>query len=535
MQIDLAALPEDSAALQSIIRDVVTATLQRDAQVAELSVENDKLRALIQKLLRHRFGRRSEQLSPDQLKLAIEDIEQEIAVRVGAEDAAAKTAQARRRRRDVRPRRNLGALPAHLPRDEVVIDVDSKECPCCGGALHLIDETRTEMLDIVPVQLRAKVIRRPRYGCRACGDAVVQAPAPERPIDGGMATEALLVHVLVSKFCDFLPLYRQSEMLKRQGITIDRSTLSDWVGRTCWWLRPLYDLTLSTVLSAPVLFADDTTLPVLDPGRGKTKTGRLWCYAVDPRTWKGPGHPAAAYIYSQNRKGEHPAEHLADFNGKLQVDGYTGFSALAKRRDGTIELVFCWAHCRRRFYEFHAATKSPLAAEALAQIARLYVIEAEIRGQPPERRRAARQQRSRPIVEALQIWLKATLARVSSTSPLADAIGYTLRHWSGLVLFLDDGRLEIDTNVVERGMKGVAVARKNALFSGSDGAAEHWAIALTLIGTAKLNGVDPLAWLTDVLKRLVCGSTKNHQLDQLLPWNWRPPGAVDTVAVAEAA
>jgi transposase len=237
----------------------------------------------------------------------------------------------------------------------------------------------------------------------------------------------------------------------------------------------------------------------------------LWCYAVDPRTWKGPGHPAAAYIYSQNRKGEHPAEHLSGFHGKLQVDGYTGFSALAKRRDGAIELVFCWAHCRRRFYEFHAATKSALAAEALAQIARLYAIEAEIRGQPPEHRRAVRQQRSRPIVQALQTWLKATQVRVSSTSPLADAIGYMLRHWSGPVLFLDDGRLEIDSNVVERGMKGVAVARKNALFAGSDGAADHWAIVLTLISTAKLNGVDPLAYLTDVLKRLPRGPHRLHR------------------------
>jgi transposase len=192
-------------------------------------------------------------------------------------------------------------------------------------------------------------------------------------------------------------------------------------------------------------------------------------------------------------------------------------------------------HCRRRFYEFHAATQSPLAAEALAQIARLYAIEAEIRGQPPEHRRAVRQQQSRPIVEALLTWLNATLARVSRASPLADAIGYMLRHWSGLILFLDDGRLEIDTNVVERGMKGVAVARKNALFSGSDGAAEHWAIALTLIGTAKLNGVDPLAYLTDALRRLVSGSTKSHELEQLLPWNWRPPGTVDAVPVAEAA
>ena len=535
VQIDLDTLPEDASALQQMLRDAIAAIGQGDAQVKELASENDKLRALIQKLLRHRFGRRSEQLSPDQLKLAIEDIEQEIAERDAAEDAAAQSEEQRRRRRATRPQRNLGALPAHLPRDEVVIDVDSKECPCCRGTLHLIDETSAEMLDIVPAQLRVKVIRRPRYGCRACGAAVVQAPAPDRPIDGGMATEALLAHVVVSKFCDFLPLYRQSEMLKRRGITVDRSTLSDWVGRTCWWLRPLYDLMASTVLSAPVLFADDTTLPVLDPGHGRTKTGRLWCYAVDPRTWKGPGHPATVYIYSQNRKGEHPGEHLVDFRGKLQVDGYTGFSALAKRSDGRIELIFCWAHCRRRFYEFHAATKSPLAAEALARIAKLYVIEAEIRGHPAEHRRTVRQQRSRPIVEALETWLKATQARVSSSSPLADAIGYMLRHWSGLVLFLDDGRLEMDTNVVERGMKGVAVARKNALFAGSDGAAEHWAIALTLIGTAKLNGIDPLAYLTDVLKRLVSGTTKTHELEQLLPWNWRPPGAVDAPPLAEAA
>jgi transposase len=304
---------------------------------------------------------------------------------------------------------------------------------------------------------------------------------------------------------------------KAGGITIDRSTLSDWVGRTCWWLRPLYDLTVSTVLSAPVLFADDTTLPVLDPGRGRTKHA-----------------PAKA-------GGEHPAEHLARFHGKLQVDGYIGFSALVKRGDGTIELVFCWANCRRRFYEFHAATKSPLAAEALAQIARLYAIEAEIRGQLPEHRRAVRQQRSRPIVEALQTWLKATLARVSNSSPLADTIGYMLRHWSGLLVdmlrssTLDDGRLETDSNVVERGMKGVAVARKNALFAGSDGAADHWAIALTLINTAQSNGVDPLACLTDVLKRPVSDSTKSHQLEQLLPWNWRPPGAVDAVPLADAA
>ena len=226
--------------------------------------------------------------------------------------------------------------------------------------LHLIDETRTEMLDRVPAQLRVKVIRRPRYGCRAGGEAVVQAPAPERPIDGGMANEALLAQVVIGKFRDFLPLYRQSEMLQREGITIDRSTLSGWVGQTCWWLRPLYDLMVSTVLSAPKLFADDTTLPVLDPGRGKTKTGRLWCCAVDDRPWKGPTHPAAAYVYSEDRKATHPTAHLVNFRGMLQVDGDSGFASLVMdRQDGSIKLAFWWAHTRRPFSEFFASTRSP--------------------------------------------------------------------------------------------------------------------------------------------------------------------------------
>jgi transposase len=526
MPIDLTNLPDDATALQSMIRDAV-------AETTKLNAEIEKLQAQICKLLRHRFGRRSELLSPDQLQLAIEDLEQEAGAQQAAKDAADQSEAQRQRRRTTHPRRNLGALPDHLPRHEVVIDVDSKQCPCCGKPLHLIDETRTEMLDRVPAQLRVKVIRRPRYGCRACSDAVVQAPAPDRPIDGGMATEALLAQIVIGKFCDSLPLYRQAEMLRREGISIDRSTLGDWVGRSCWWLRPLYELVTSTVMAAPKLFADDTTLPVLDPGRGKTRTGRLWCYAVDDRPWQGPTHPAAAYIYSDDRKATHPATHLAKFRGVLQVDGYSGFANLVTGRgDGSIRLAFCWAHARRPFFEFHAATKSPIAAEALGRIAKLYEIEADIRGQSAERRCAARQQRSRPIVQDLHTWLNQQLPRLSGSSPLAAAMRYALRHWAGLILFLDDGRIELDTNVVERGMRPVAITRKNALFAGSDGAAEHWAIAMTLITTAKLNGVEPLAWLTDVLQRLVSGRTRQHELAQLLPWNWRPP---DAAALAAAA
>jgi transposase len=393
--------------------------------------------------------------------------------------------------------------------------------------LHVIGEDRAEMLDYVPAQLRVRVIRRPRYGCRACEEAVVQAPAPERPIDGGMATEALLAHVLVNKYADHLPLYRQAQIFARQGVTLDRSTLCTWAGRACWWLAPLHELVLSTVLTSPKVFADDTTLPVLDPGRGRTKTGRLWCYAVDNRPWRGPGHPAAAYVYSEDRKGEHPATHLKGFRGVLQVDGYAGFGRLVADMGHVSQLAFCWAHTRRKFYDIYAANQSPLAGEALRQIAALYEIEDEIRGQPTEERRRVRQQRSRPLIEAMQAWLAETLGRISGRSTLAQAIRYALNHWSGLILVLDDGRLELDTNTVERAMRPVALGRKNALFAGSDSGGRHWAIIATLIQSAKLNDVDPLAWLTDVLERIVSGRTKRHELDTLLPWNWKTVKAAE--------
>jgi transposase len=439
-----APLPDDPIVLQQMLH--------------EAQVEIEKLQLLIDKLLRHRYGRRSEQLSPDQLLLGLEDQEQTVAEKQAAQEAAAEGKQ--QPRRTAKPNRNHGALPSHLPRYEVLIDIDSKVCPCCGGVLHAIGEDRTEMLDIIPARLRVKVIRRPRYACRACEGAVVQAPAPERPIDGGMATEAMIIHVVVSKFCDGLPLYRQAQMLGRQGIALDRSTLSAWVGQACWWLTPLYELLVSTVLAADKVFADETTLPVLDPGRGKTKTGRLWCYAVDDRPWAGQTHPAAAYIYSEDRRGEHPSAHLATFRGILQVDGYAGFGSLVKARgDGSIRLAFCWAHTRRPFYEIYASNKSPLAAEVLARIGKLYEIEARIRGQPPDVRRAVRQLRSRPLVEDLHHWLEEHLPRVPGWSELAKAMRYALRHWDGLILYLDDGRLEMDTNVVERAIRPVANMR----------------------------------------------------------------------------
>src|SRR3954452_16715532 len=272
-------------------------------------------------------------------------------------------------------------------------------------------------------------------------------------------------------------------------------------------------------MSSTRIFADDTTLPVLDPGRGRTKTGRLWGYAIDDRPWCGGTPPAVVYLYAEDRKGERPATHLAGFRGVLQVDGYGGFkSLLMGRPPDQIKLAFCWAHCRRRFYEIHQATGSPLAEEALRRIRELYAIEAEIRGRPAEERLAVRRERSKPIVDALHSWLTAQLERVSGKSALAEAIRYALRHWTGLVLFLDDGRLELDTNSIERAIRPIALGRKNSLFAGSDGGARHWAIVASLMATAKLNGVEPLAWLTDVLERMVSGQTKAYDLERLLPW-----------------
>src|SRR3954449_7296793 len=484
MSLALDELPRDPDRLLLMAQRMVEVIAQHNASIVSLQTERDaaqsryeaaqaeleKLWLLIRQLQRGQFGRRSEKLDPDQLQLGLEDLEQTIAAAEAAQEAATKSSDPPRPPRS--RRRNLGALPAHLPRVEVLVDVEDKSCPCCGESMHVIGEDTSEMLDLVPAQLRVKVVRRPRYGCRACEEAVVQAPAPERPITGGMATEALLAHVLVAKYADFLPLYRQAQIFARQGIGLDRSTLCDWVGRACWWLEPLWRLLHRHVMSSTRIFADDTTLPVLDPGRGRTKTGRLLGYAIDDRPWCGGTPPAVVYLYAEDRKGERPAAHLAGFRGVLQVDGYGGFKSLLENRPaGEVRLAFCWAHCRRRFYEIHRSTGSPLAAEALRRIGELYKVEAEIRGRPAEERRAVRQERSRPIVDALHAWLTVQLARVSGKSGLAEAIGYALRHWQGLVLFLEDGRLELDTNTVERAIRPIALGRKNSLFAGSDGGA----------------------------------------------------------------
>jgi transposase len=505
--------------------------VERDAFRAERDTANaevEKLQLIIKQLMRNRYGARSEKLDPDQLQLALEEVAQSLGAAQAVVDPEA-LADGKETGERQPPQRNRGALPPHLPRVEVVVDLEDKRCPCCGGAMHVIGEDVAEMLDVVPAVYQVKVIRRPRYGCRGCEGAIVQAPAPERPLTGGMATEALLAQVLVAKYSDHLPLYRQAQIFARHGIDLDRSTLANWVGRAGWWLRPLAELLQGSILSSPKIFADDTPVPVLDPGRGRTKTGRLWSYARDDRPWQGPLPPAVAYVYSENRQGAHPQSHLAAFAGVLQVDGYAGFKALAgeqkepgkERKEGAVQFAFCWAHARRKFFDFHHATGSPIAAEALRRIAELYHIEARIRGRPPDQRAQIRQAESRPLVEAMKTWLEQELARVSAKSALADAIRYALRHWNGLSLFLQDGRVEIDSNTVERTIRPIKLGAKNHLFAGSDEGAESWAIIASLIQTAKLNGVEPFAYLRDVLERIVSARTKANELTSLLPWAWK--------------
>ena len=485
---------------------------------------NERLVQIIKEMQRHRFGRRAETLPEDQMLLALEDVEQTqagIAKAAESQSAAARSEAAGQRRR------NRGALPAHLPRIETIVDIDDKVCPCCKGELHRIGEDVSERLDVVPAQFRVLVTRRPKYACRACEEGVAQAPAPARLIDGGLPTEATVAHVLVSKYADHLPLYRQAQIYARQGINLDRSTLADWVGRAAWHLRPVHERLLEHIRASTKIFADETTAPVLDPGRGRTKTGQLWAYTRDDRPSGGADPPIAVYIYAQNRKSEQPITHLAGFCGVVQVDGAAGYRALAQRN--SVRLAFCWSHVRRRFYELAAAGPTPIAAQALERIGELYAVEKDIRGRNPDARRAARQEKSRPIVNALEPWLREKLALISQKTKLAEAIRYALSRWDGLTRLVDDGRIEIDSNVVERAIRPIALNRKNAFFAGSDGGAENWAIVASLIETCKLNGVDPMAYLADVLARIVNGHLAS-KLDELTPWAYATPIALRDAA-----
>lgn len=513
--LDHGDLPDDPAVLKALL------VAERGLRV-ELADEVARLTAIVQAFKRAMFGPRSEKLDPAQLELALEEAEQEFAEVRAEKDTADPVLKAAR---TSRRRANRGALPAHLPRIETVVEPESPDCPCCGGELHRIGEDVSERLDVIPAQFRVLVTRRPKYACRGCTEGVVQAPAPARLIAGGLPTEAMIAQVLVSKYADHVPLYRQAQIFVRQGLTLDRSTLADWVGHAARELRPVHARLVEILKAAPRLFCDETRAPVLDPGRGRTKIGWLWALARDDRAWGGSDPPAVAFQYAEGRGAEHAARHLDGFRGTLQVDGYAAYRSLTKsgRSGGPVRLAYCWAHCRRKFYEIAEAGHAPIATEALRRIAAIYAVEADLRGQPPDRRRAGRQERTRPILEELRPWLEGQLVRLSGKSRLAEAIRYTLKHWHGLVLFLDDGHIEPDTNPVERAIRPIALNRRNALFAGSDRGGEHWAILASLVGTCRLNDVHPHAYLTDVLERLIAGHLQSR-IDELMPWRYRPDG-----------
>jgi transposase len=497
-------LPDD---VESLKRLLVAAQTENSALRAVFIAEqllNEKLKLQIAVLKRARFGRSSEQLDTSiaQLQLSIEDLE-------------CSVTQLSPRAASPAPPKNKPVrkpLPAHLPREQIV-HAAACACPDCGGALKPAGEDVAEMIEWIPG--RYKVIRhvRPKFACAHC-DRLVQAPAPSRPIARGLAGPGFLAHVLVSKYADHLPLYRQSQIFARDGIDLDRSTLSDWVGGAAQLCAPLIDALGRYVRSAEKLHADDTPVPVLCPGRGTTRQGRLWTYVRDDRPAGSTDPPAVWFQYSPDRKGEHPQQHLARFTGILQADAYAGFTPLYGQR---IQEAGCWAHVRRKFYDLHVASHSPVAAEALARIARLYAIEEQIRGQLPHERRAVRQAHAVPELEALHAWLAATLSKLSKKSELAVAIRYALSRWAAMTRYADNGHIEIDNNAAERSLRAVALGRKNWLFAGSDDGGERAAAIYSLLGTAQLNGLNIQTYLHHILDRLP--DHPINRIDELLPWN----------------
>ena len=510
-----ATLPDDINALKAMIRERDAAILARDEVVEALreelsgrKVEIEQLKLFIAKLKRMQFGRKSEKLDRqiEQLELKLEDLQAD------EEEAAIETEQ---RTRVVRARPERKPLPPHLPRQEQIYLPEPVACPSCGGDLQQLGEDISEQLEFIPASF--KVIRhvRPKLACTCC-DCIVQAPAPSRPIERGRAGPGLLAHVLVSKFADHLPLYRQSVIYAREGVELSRSLLADWVGASSHLLRPLVDAVRRHVMAGEKLHADDTPVPVLAPDNGKSKTGRLWAYVRDDRPSGAATPPAVWFAYTPDRKGIHPQTHLIPFSGILQADAYAGFNAVYET--GRIHEAACWAHARRKFYDLHAARPSAVTADALRRIGELYAVEADIRGKPPNERLAVRRTRSRPLLDDLEAWLRGILSTLSRKSDTTAAIMYALNLWPALTRYCDDGVVEIDNSAAERALRGVAVGRRNYLFAGADSGGERAAAIYTLIGTAKLNGVDPEAWLRHVLTHIADHPV--NRVDEFLPWHY---------------
>ena len=527
---DLDAL--DREALLDLIRQQASLTAAYDEEIRRLEAELDAqrqalseqaeeldtrrehiehLRLMVEKFRHMIFGKKSEKLvlKLEQLEFELEEDETTQAEAEALDERVSP-------RKEAKPRSERKPLPEHLKREEVMHKPDSDCCPDCGGGLRHFGDDVSEQLEYVPESF--KVIRhvRPKFACTGC-DRVVEAPAPSRPIERGLAAPSLLAHVIVSKYADHLPLFRQSEIYARQGVEISRSTMAGWVGAASDLLGPLVDAIGKHVFAGRKLHADDTPMPVLAPGNGKTKTGRLWTYVRDDRPAGEQAAPAVWFAYSEDRRGEHPRQHLKNFAGALQADAYAGFHHLYGNH---IYEAACWAHARRKFHDIHLAHASPTTTEALARIGALYAIEYEVRGKPVDLRLSVRQARAKPLLDDLRKWMEKALRSLSSKSETAAAIRYAISRWRALTRYTDDGLLEIDNSAAERALRAVALGRKNFLFAGSDHGGERAAAMYTLIGSAKLNGLDPELYLRTVLAQIADHPISHIQ--DLLPWNLAP-------------
>jgi len=494
---DLKSLPDDPVELQGMVTLLAT-------EVKSQALMIEKLQHQLHGANRHRFGSSSETL--DQLQLSLENEE----IVAAAEEIV--TEQPEVTAPKGKPRRK--PLPEHLERNEEIL-TPGDNCCKCGGDLKKLGEDVTEELEYVPGRFIVNRIIRPRMACSCC-EAILQTPLPSRPIERGRPGPGLLAHVLVSKYADHLPLYRQSQIYAREGVDLDRSTMADWVGKSTALLEPLAEAIGRHVRLGQALFGDDTPVKLLAPGNKRTKTARIWAYVRDERSWDGPAPPGAWYQFTIDRKGEHPVSHLSHYKGWVHADGYAGFNGLFGE-DKASE-VACMAHIRRKFVDVQQSQGSAIAEEAIKRIAKLYGIEKEARKLPSDERAALRNEKARPVFDDLETWLRAQLPKISGKSPLAKAIRYALSRMPKTRAYLDNGFLELDNNTVERAMKPVAIGRKNWMFAGSQRGGKAMAIAFTLIETAKLNGVDPQAWLTDVLSRIA--DHKINRIDELLPWNY---------------
>jgi transposase len=519
------------------------ARLHLEAEKSELEAKNSDLAAenaflkeaktrlehLVHELRRARFGPRSEKLDPDQQQLAFEDIEITIAELQESVGRPPEASDETSDETNVKPpQRRSRALPKELPRIEQVIEPASIACPCGCGSMVKIGEDRSERLDVTPAQLRVIVTIRPRYACPKGRAGVTQAPASAHLIEAGLPTEALIAQVIVSKYSEHLPLYRQAQVFARHDVMIERSTLADWVGRAAFHLASIVERMAELLKRSGKLFMDETTAPVLDPGRGKTKTGYLWALARDDRPFGGTDPPGVVFRYAPGRGGMHAEEMLAGFDGVLQVDGFAGYNRLQKadRQGGSaLRLAYCWSHGRREVIKAIPEAGSPIGDEILQRIAGLYAIEKQIRGTSPEQRRAGRQQRAKPLVADLEAFIRIQRERLSPKSNMGQALAYLANHWQGLCVYLDDGRVEMDSNPVENLIRPLALNRKNSLFAGHDEGAQNWARLASLMATCKLNAIDPFAYMKATLEALAAGH-RNAEIDLLLPWNFQAPRTV---------